>query len=369
MNDIVTVDLGDRSYNIEIGSGLLNSTGKKILPFLHRKRAVTITDETISKLYMDHLEDSLQQYDIEHKYLVLPAGESTKSWDNLVQTVEWLLEQRVERNDLILALGGGVIGDLAGFAAAIVRRGVSYVQIPTSFLAQVDSSVGGKTGINSKSGKNLIGTFNQPKLVLADISVLSSLSRREFLAGYGEVVKYGLLCDAHFFAMLESNFQHISPNNTKLLSQIVRRSCEIKASIIAKDETEQGERALLNLGHTFGHALEVVTAYSTRLLHGEAVALGCMLAFEASSQLGYCSDAAVEKLRQHLEIMDIKTRLSQIPGPKLNTSNILKAMEQDKKRRDGCLKFVLAKDIGSAFLTTNVDMSKIASIIDKSLQN
>jgi 3-dehydroquinate synthase len=297
--------------------------------------------------------------------LVLPAGEGTKSWPQLQCAVEWLLEAQVERGDVVVALGGGVIGDLAGFAAAILRRGVRYVQVPTSLLAQVDSSVGGKTGINTSQGKNLVGAFHQPSLVLADIALLDTLPDRDFLAGYGEVVKYGLLGDAGFFAWLETNGPALAAGDRRLRQEAVSRSVAMKAAIVARDETEAGERALLNLGHTFGHALEAATGYSDRLLHGEGVAIGCLLAFELSARLGLCPQEAPSRVAAHLAAMRMRRRLADIPGGLPPTPELVRLMAQDKKVTEGRLRFVLARDVGAAFLTDAVPPDALHALLDQ----
>jgi 3-dehydroquinate synthase len=273
MTDVNTVgvDLGPRSYDVRIGRGLIEEAARHIAPLLRRPKVAVITDETVAMAHLMRLNLALEVKGIALTALALPAGEATKSWSHLSRAVEWLLEHKVERGDLVVALGGGVIGDLAGFAAAILRRGVRFVQIPTTLLAQVDSSVGGKTGINSDQGKNLIGAFHQPTLVLADIDVLDSLPRRDFLSGYGEVVKYGLLGDEAFFDWLEENGPALRDGDKEARQYAITRSVDMKAGIVARDETEEGERALLNLGHTFGHALEQATGYSDRLLHGASV--------------------------------------------------------------------------------------------------
>jgi 3-dehydroquinate synthase len=294
----------------------------------------------------------------------LPPGEGTKGWAGLTQAVEWLLDARVERRDVVVAFGGGVIGDLGGFAAAILRRGVRFVQVPTTLLAQVDSSVGGKTGINTRHGKNLVGAFHQPALVLADIDVLGTLPPRDFLAGYGEVVKYGLLGDAAFFEWLEVNGPRLAAGDPGLRQYAVRRSVEMKADIVARDETEAGERALLNLGHTFCHALEAATGYSDRLLHGEGVAIGCALAFDLSARLGLCSQEDPVRVRAHLKGMGMKCDLADIPGDLPGAEALLALMGQDKKVIDGRLRFILARGIGEAFVADGVDPQAVRDILD-----
>ena len=262
MTKVVHVGLGDRAYDIHIGPGLLARSGELIAPLLKRPRVAIITDENVAALHLGTLQAGLAAAGIESSALALPAGESTKSWPQFERAVEWLLDEKVERRDVVVAFGGGVIGDLVGFAASVLRRGVRFVQIPTSLLAQVDSSVGGKTGINATQGKNLIGAFHQPSMVLADTEVLGTLTPRDYLAGYGEVVKYGLLGDAKFFEWLEQNGPSAAAGDMAARIAAVKRSVEMKADIVVRDETEQGDRALLNLGHTFCHALEAATGYS-----------------------------------------------------------------------------------------------------------
>ena len=366
MIETVHVSLGARAYDVVIGPDLLAQSGARLLPLLSRRRVVIVTDATVGALHLDALRAGLGAAQIECSCLTLPAGESTKSWAHLQQVVEWLLAEKVERNDMVIAFGGGVIGDLVGFAAAVLRRGVRFVQIPTSLLAQVDSSVGGKTGINSaQSGKNLIGAFHQPALVLADTRVLGTLTQRDYLAGYGEVVKYGLLGDLAFFQWLEANAARAAAGDLAARLHLVRRAVEMKAEIVARDEIEQGERALLNLGHTFCHALEAATDYDgTRLLHGEGVAIGCALAFALSARLGLCSQEAPSRVRAHLRHMKMKGDISDIPGQLPDTDALIALMAQDKKVVDGQLRFVLARDIGAAFLTSDVPRDAVHAVIE-----
>ena len=367
MRKSVHVDLAERSYDIEIGPDLLAEAGELILPFLRRPKAWVITDDTVGPLHLQSLQAGLATSGIEIESLSLPAGEATKSWPYLTQTVEWLLEQKVERRDIVIALGGGVIGDLAGFAAAILRRGVRFVQIPTSLLAQVDSSVGGKTGMNSTHGKNLIGAFHQPTLVLADVNVLGTLTKRDFLAGYGEVVKYGMLGDVAFFGWLEKNAPAMAAGDQVLRIEAVRHSCQMKADIVSRDETEQGERALLNLGHTFCHALEAATGYSDRLLHGEGVAIGCALAFEVSAKSGLCSQEDPSRVRAHLKEMGVKTDLTDIEGVLPDAAGLIELMSQDKKVQDGTINFIMARGIGEAFVTADVDAEIVKTVLTDAL--
>ncbi len=369
MREKVHVALGDRAYDIEIGPGLLGQAGAHIAPLFARKRVAVITDENVAALHLETLRTGLAAHGIEMTALALPAGEATKGWPEFSRTVDWLLEQKIERRDVVVAFGGGVIGDLAGFAASVLRRGVRFVQIPTSLLAQVDSSVGGKTGINSHHGKNLIGAFHQPSLVLADTEVLGTLTARDFLAGYGEVVKYGLLGDAAFFEWLEMQGPALASGDMAARVQAVKRSVEMKARIVERDETEQGERALLNLGHTFCHALESATGYSSRLLHGEGVAIGCALAFELSARLGLCSQESPSRVRAHLRAMGMKTDLSDIPGDLPDARGLLDLMAQDKKVVDGKLRFILARDIGDAFVTSDVPGGMVEALLKDALRD
>jgi len=363
----VHVPLGERAYDVRIGPGLLTRAGAEIAPLLNRPRVFVVTEERVAGLHLGALRAGLASEGIGMEALVLPPGEATKSWPEFTRTVEWLLAERVERKDIVVAFGGGVIGDLAGFAAAVLRRGVRFVQIPTSLLAQVDSSVGGKTGINSPAGKNLIGAFHQPSLVLADISVLGTLTPRDFLAGYGEVQKYGLLGDAGFFEWLEANGPAMASGDDDLRLEAVRRSVQMKADIVERDETEQGDRALLNLGHTFCHALEAATGYSDRLLHGEGVAIGCALAFELSYRLGLVSQEEPSRVREHLAAMGMKKDLADIPGDLPDADALLDLMGQDKKVVDGQLRFILARCIGDAFVTADVPPEAVRDLLNEAL--
>ncbi|MCR9156311.1 MAG: 3-dehydroquinate synthase [Rhodobacteraceae bacterium] len=367
MIDTVHVPLEGRAYDVRIGTDLLSRAGAEIAPLLKRSRVAIVTDAHVADLHLAALEAALAAEGIASVSLTLPAGESTKGWPQFERTVEWLLEQKVERRDVVVALGGGVIGDLVGFAAAVLRRGVRFVQIPTSLLAQVDSSVGGKTGINAPQGKNLIGAFHQPALVLADISVLNTLPKRDFLAGYGEVVKYGLLGDAAFFDWQDQNATRIAARDPEALAYAVKRSVEMKAEIVVRDETEQGDRALLNLGHTFCHAFEAATGYSDRLLHGEGVAIGCALAFELSSRLGLCSQEEPSRVREMLSTMGMKVTLADIDGDLPDAQALLDLMGQDKKVIDGQLRFILARGIGKAFVTSDVPSDTVLKLLEDSL--
>ena len=369
MNVSIKVPLPEREYNIEIGQDLLSNSSDYIFPLLRRQKVAIVTDENVAALHLETLENSLDAARIFHSTLTLPPGEATKSWTYLQKTVDFLLEEKTERADVIIALGGGVIGDLVGFAAAILRRGVSFVQIPTSLLAQVDSSVGGKTGINTSQGKNLVGAFHQPSLVLSDVEVLNTLQKRDFMSGYGEVVKYGLLGSEDFFVWLEKNGSALVTGDITARLEAVRMSCQIKVDIVAKDETEQGDRALLNLGHTFSHALEAATGYSNRLMHGEGVAIGCVLAFELSARLGLCPQEAPSRVRAHLQKMGMKTEIADIKGSLPAAAELLLIMAQDKKVVGGKLNFVLVNDIGKSFMTSDIDKDTILSVLHDSARS
>ena len=366
--ETIHVDLGARSYDVRVGAGLIAEAGAHVAPLLRKKRVAIITEETVGALHLDALTRGLEAAGIASSALTLPPGESTKSWAHLQTCVEWLLAEKVERGGIVVALGGGVIGDLVGFAAAILRRGVRFVQVPTSLLAQVDSSVGGKTGINSPHGKNLVGAFHQPSLVLADIAALGTLPARDFLAGYGEVMKYGLLGDAGFFDWLVAHAPAMAAGDMDLRHKAVAHSITMKARIVERDETEQGERALLNLGHTFCHALETATGYSDRLLHGEGVAIGCLLAFDLSARLGLCSQEAPERVAEHLAAMGIKRRLRDIPGDLPGVDALIDLMAQDKKVLDGQMRFILARDIGDAFVSSDVPVDILRSLLEDALR-
>lgn len=363
----VHVNLPGRAYDIHIGPDLLGDAGAYIAPLGGRKHVAIVTDETVAGLHLKALQDGLAAAGLTSEALALPAGESTKSWPQLQRTCEWLLDQKVERGDVVIAFGGGVIGDLVGFAAAILRRGVRFVQIPTTLLAQVDSSVGGKTGINAPHGKNLIGAFHQPSLVLADTALLGTLAPRDFLAGYGEVVKYGLLGDSAYFAWLETMGPALAAGDMAARVKAVTRAVQMKAEIVQRDETEQGDRALLNLGHTFCHALEAATGYSDRLLHGEGVAIGCVMAFELSARMGLCSQESPSRVRAHIRNMGMKTDLRDIAGDLPDAETLLGLMGQDKKVVAGKLRFILARDIGDAFITSDVPRDKVLGVLNDAL--
>ncbi|MFA6140840.1 MAG: 3-dehydroquinate synthase [Hyphomicrobium sp.] len=359
----VNVPLGNRAYDVLIGPGLLARAGELINERLGAARCAIVTDANVARFHLGALEVALQKDGRHVGSITLPPGESTKSFRELEPLCERLLELGLERGDLVVALGGGVIGDLAGFAAAILRRGARFVQIPTSLLAQVDSSVGGKTGIDTPQGKNLIGAFHQPGLVLADTDVLRTLPERELRAGYAEVAKYGLLGDAAFFAWLEQNYAAVLALEPAPLTHAVETSVKAKAGIVGRDETEQGERALLNLGHTFGHAFEAWCGYSDRLLHGEAIAIGMSIAFRFSASLGYCNDAAADRASAHFRAAGLPTRIAEIPGDKPDIAAMMKLMAQDKKVRHGKLTFILVRDVGEAFIARDVPSETVRAFL------
>jgi len=365
--DRVQVNLGARSYEVLIGRGLVAQAGALIAPHLARPRVAVLTESRVATVHLGALQAGLDEGGVAMQAHALTPGEGAKGWDGLREAVEWLLSAQVERRDMVLAFGGGVIGDLGGFAAAILRRGVRFVQVPTTLLAQVDSSVGGKTGINTPHGKNLVGAFHQPSLVLADIDLLDTLPARDFLAGYGEVVKYGLLGDAAFFDWLEVHGPALAAGDRALRQEAVRRSVEMKAGIVARDETETGERALLNLGHTFCHALEAATGYSDRLLHGEGVAIGCALAFELSARMGLCAQETPGRVRAHLRAMGMACDLADIPGELPGVEGLVGLMAQDKKVQDGRLRFILARDIGAAFVCDEVPGEVLRAVLGDAL--
>jgi 3-dehydroquinate synthase len=344
------VELGDRGYDILVGRQLIECAGQEMLPLMRRRHAVVVSDEIVAGHYLAPLRDSLSEAGIAHHAVLLPPGEETKDLDHFGRLAEDILAIGVERGSMLVALGGGVVGDVSGFAAATLLRGIDFVQIPTTLLAQVDSSVGGKTGINTRTGKNLIGAFYQPRLVLADTSVLSSLPRRELLAGYAEIVKYGLIRDAEFFAWLEAEGHQVCALAPAALRRAVLTSCAMKAEIVAGDEREEGDRALLNFGHTFGHALETETGFSSRLLHGEAVALGMVLATDFAAKLGLVAAEDALRVRRHLEDCGLPTRLAEIGLTGISGDRLLGHMSKDKKVRDGRITLILPRHIGEAFV-------------------
>ena len=367
LSDLVKVDLPGRAYDIVIGSGLLETAGDRIAALGKDLSVSIITDETVAEHHLATLQNSLQKANIRSAPVIIPPGEKSKSMAMVTKVVDEILAAKLERGDLVVALGGGVIGDLAGFAAAIARRGMRFIQIPTTLLAQVDSSVGGKTGVNSEHGKNLIGAFHQPSLVLADVDCLDTLSKREFAAGYAEVVKYGLINDAEFFNWLESHHEGVYAGGADRVYAI-SKSCRAKAAIVMRDEREEGERALLNLGHTFAHAFERIVAYdAARLVHGEAVAIGLCCAFRFSQKLGLASGQDALRIERHLEKVGLPTKIKAIPGWSAGSEDILDAMAQDKKVKKGRLTFILARGIGESFIAPDIDSGDVRSFLDEYL--
>ena len=359
----LTVELGARSYDILVGDGLLATAGQRMAPLLRAPRVAVVSDETVAELYLDELMRALSAADIEARSYVVPAGEGTKDFGHLSSLVERLLADKIERSTSLVALGGGVIGDLTGFAAAVTLRGLDFVQIPTSLLAQVDSSVGGKTGINTPQGKNLVGAFHQPRLVLADSGVLESLPRRHMQAGYAEIAKVGLIDDPEFFGWLEGHGAAVVEAEPEPLRRAVSQACAAKARVVAADEREAGQRALLNLGHTFGHALEAEVGYGDELLHGEAVAIGMVMAFELSARLGLCPAADAARVRRHIAAVGLPTGLDALPGRSWDPATLIEHMSRDKKVRQGRISFVLARGIGQAFLSDDVELDEVAALL------
>jgi 3-dehydroquinate synthase len=363
---VVEVALGARSYQIVIGRATLPSLGRRMAALRPGAKAAIVTDATVARHHLAAAETALALGGIGATVVTVPAGESSKSFAVFEHVCEALIEARIERGDLVVALGGGVVGDLAGFAAAAVRRGLDYVQVPTSLLAQVDSSVGGKTAIDSKHGKNLIGAFHQPILVVADTALLDTLPAREFAAGYAEVAKYGLLGDAAFFARLEADWREVFAGGAAR-AQAIATSCRAKAALVSRDERETGERALLNLGHTFGHALEAAAGLSGRLLHGEAIALGMVLAFEFSARRGLLPAAEAARVARHLAAVGLPTHLSSVAGLLPQPDQLMNLIAQDKKVQRGRLTFILARGIGQAFVAPDVDAAEVRAFLVEKL--
>ncbi len=364
---VVQVALAERSYGIVIGRGLIASLGARIKALRPGARTAIVTDQTVARHHLAACEAALKSAGVESARIVVADGEGSKSYATFETVCEAIIAARIERGDLVVALGGGVIGDLAGFASASVRRGVDYVQVPTTLLAQVDSSVGGKTGINSRHGKNLVGAFHQPVMVVADTALLDTLPKRQFAAGYAEVAKYGLLGDAAFFSWLESNWQDVF-SGAPAREHAIAVCCRAKAGVVARDERETGERALLNLGHTFGHALEAGAGFSERLLHGEAVALGMALAFEFSARIGLIGAAEAERARAHLAGVGLPTHLKDIPGGAPGVDELMDLIAQDKKVKRGKLTFILVRGIGQAFIANDVDAAEVRAFLSDKLR-
>jgi len=371
MTQKITVSLKNHSYDILVGAKLLDQAGALIAPLLPARRTIVITDENVAKHQLPRLEKSLTSANITFDTIVMPAGETTKSFQHLENLLDQMLSLKLERLDKIIAFGGGVIGDLVGFAASIYLRGIDFIQIPTTLLAQVDSSVGGKTGINSPRGKNLIGSFHQPYLVLTDVSTLNSLPKRHLLAGYAEVVKYGLIGDINFFNWLEKNGQNIIAGDPEARMEAIIKSCQAKARVVAEDEKELGNRALLNLGHTFGHALEAESGYSDLLFHGEAVAIGMVMAFELSVKMGLCPKKDAQRLHKHLKEISLPTRISKTDHPvsqvKMTAERLYGHTLQDKKKSGGRTNFVIVSGIGKAFLSRDINPEDVKEIFQAAL--
>lgn len=362
---VVPVDLGHRSYDIVIGDGVLAEIGPRLALENPDRRVAIVTDDNVAALHLQALEDSLAGANIDFSSIVVPAGEASKNFEQLNQVVEALLAARLERGDAVLALGGGVVGDLTGFAAGIVRRGMDFVQVPTSLLAQVDSSVGGKTGINSPHGKNLIGVFHQPTHVFADTRALDTLSEREFRAGYAEVIKYGLIDRPEFYHWLDDNWQAVFKGG-EARAYAIAESCRAKADVVARDELEAGDRALLNLGHTFGHALEGVTGYnSERLVHGEGVAIGMALAHQFSARMNQCSMDDAKQMMAHLQKVGLPTSIKDIPGEAISAAQMMDFIAQDKKVQRGALTFILTHGIGQSYIAKDVPPSEVAAFLEQ----
>lgn len=368
----ITVPLKDHSYDIHVGEGLLDQAGMIIAPLLTRQKTVIITDTNVARHQLPRLEKSLIRANITFNVIALPAGEAAKSFAQLEDLLDTLLALRLERGDKIIALGGGVIGDLAGFAASIYLRGIGFIQIPTTLLAQVDSAIGGKTAINSPRGKNLIGSFHQPALVLSDVSTLNSLPMRQLLSGYAEVVKYALIGDREFFDWLNENGAKIIAGDPAARTEAVVTCCQAKASVVAGDEKETGARALLNLGHTFGHALEAEANYSDHLFHGEAVAIGMVMAFDLSVRMGLCPEQDAAKVRQHLKQLSLPVRITNIDHPvsqiEMTAERLFDHTLHDKKMSDGRVAFVVTSGIGKAFLSTEINPDDVKQIFQLALK-
>lgn len=367
---ITSIDLGPRSYDIYIGSGLIYNLGQYLPDDADGQSYFIITDENV-KPHAKTAHDTLIKLGAKSvQTITLPAGEETKSFAQYQSTCEWLLENGLKRDATIIAIGGGVIGDLAGYVAASIMRGVNFIQIPTSLLAQVDSSVGGKTGINTKAGKNLVGAFYQPQAVLADLETLQSLPERQIRAGYAEIVKYGLINDAPFFQWLEDNYADVLSLEPEAITYAIQKSVEAKAEIVQADERESGRRALLNLGHTFGHAIEAAAGYDGRILHGEAVAIGICMAFDTSHRAGLCSNEDLERVIAHFANAQLPTRISDItPALNTNSTRLIASMQKDKKATASGINFIMANGIGESFITSDIDNQIIESVIKDSLMD
>ena len=365
--DSLRLDLGDRSYDIAVGTGVLETAGPAIRAAAGTGKCWIVTDETVAATYLSLLEKSLQAAGLNPQTIVLPPGEKSKSFATVEKVVNTVLDGSPERSSTLIALGGGVIGDLTGFAASIILRGINFVQILTTLLAQVDSSVGGKTGINTRHGKNLAGAFYQPKLVIADTGVLDTLPRRELLAGYAEVIKYGLIRDPGFFDWLEQNGTAVLDGDGEARAYAVRASCAAKAAVVAGDERENGVRALLNFGHTFGHALEAETGFSAELLHGEAVAIGMIMALELSAMLDLCPASDVERVRRHYTATGLPMTVPTAQNRRWDPATLIRHMGHDKKVQNGKVTFILALGIGDAFVARDVNLDDVERLLDQAV--
>lgn len=366
--DTVRLDLGARSYDILVGDGVLSDAGERIAAVTKGRAPIVVTDANVAPLHLDSLNAAMIEAGIAPSAaIILPAGEKTKDFGHFQTLLDDILGRGIERSTVLLALGGGVIGDITGFAAASALRGIDFIQVPTTLLSQVDSSVGGKTGINSRHGKNLIGAFHQPRLVIADTATLDTLPKREVLAGYAEVVKYGLIRLPDFFTWLESNGQRVVDGDSAARRHAVTTSCRAKANIVGVDERESGDRALLNLGHTFGHALEAATGFGQTLLHGEGVSIGMALAFDLSVKLGLCPAEDAQRARAHLASVGLPVRPTDIPGVAWNVDELIRSMAKDKKVSDGRITFILANGIGKAFTRRDVDADAVRAVLSESV--
>ncbi len=366
--EIVRVSLGARSYDIVVGNGALSELGARLLPRLKQKRVFVLTDETVARHHMRALEDALKPSGIETDVLALAAGEQSKSFSNLEKILDWLLGAGADRSDILVAFGGGVIGDIAGLSASLMKRGMGFVQVPTTLLSQVDSSVGGKTAVNTPRGKNMIGAFYQPLFVLADTALLASLPERELRAGYAEVLKYGLINDPAFFDWLEANGADVLGLKPEAIQYAVATSCRAKAAIVAEDEREGGVRALLNLGHTFGHAIEAANKYRPDVLHGEAVALGMVLAFRYGAAEGITSPDAAAKVARVVAASGLPVELGAVPGGPYEATNLAALMKQDKKARGGQVPLILARGIGQSYIHPDADLNSVAAFLAGQLE-
>ncbi|MBT6307591.1 MAG: 3-dehydroquinate synthase [Rhodospirillaceae bacterium] len=367
--EIIPVNLGDRSYEICVGSGILETIGVSLLKTFGVRKIFIVTDHEVATHWLGLVVASIKKVGLKYEVASIPSGESSKSFNQLEGLLNQFFEARIARDGLIVALGGGVVGDLAGFAAAVALRGVDFVQVPTTLLAQVDSSVGGKTAINTAQGKNLVGSFYQPRLVLIDTDVLDTLPQRQILSGYAEIVKYGLIKNRQFFEWLEVNGKKILSGDTEARRTAIVESCKTKAAIVGDDEKETGERAILNFGHTFGHAFEAEAKFNGDLLHGEAVALGMMAALKLSKITGICNGQEVDRVNFHLQSVGLPVNLRSLDKfSGWNVDALVKHIGHDKKVLDGKIRYILLKEIGNSFITSEVDPNNVSAVISQSLE-